>query len=142
MTRALLALLALLLAAPAAAQTDWAARLTEGDVTLRDFRFRSGETLPELRIHYATLGTPRRDARGEIDNAVMVLHGTGGCGPAIPAAAIRRRALRPRPAARPRPLLRHPPRRYRPRPLVQAERRAADALPRITIMTTWSRRSG
>ena len=47
---------------------------------LRDFRFRSGETLAELRIHYATLGTPRRDAPGRIDNAVMVLHGTGGSG--------------------------------------------------------------
>jgi homoserine O-acetyltransferase/O-succinyltransferase len=80
MMRTLLALLFLLLAAPAAAQTDWAARLTEGDVTLGDFRFRSGETLPELRIHYATLGTPHRNARGEIDNAVMVLHGTGGSG--------------------------------------------------------------
>lgn len=79
MTR-LLALLLLLCAAPAAAQTDWAARLTEGDVILPDFRFRSGETLPELRIHYATLGTPHRDARGNIDNAVMVLHGTGGSG--------------------------------------------------------------
>lgn len=78
----LLAFLLLLLfaAAPAAAQSDWAARLTEGDVALRDFRFRSGETLPELRIHYATLGTPHRNARGEIDNAVMVLHGTGGSG--------------------------------------------------------------
>jgi homoserine O-acetyltransferase len=76
----LLALLLLLCAAPAAAQTDWAARLTEGDVILPDFRFRSGETLPELRIHYATLGTPHRDARGNIDNAVMVLHGTGGSG--------------------------------------------------------------
>jgi len=78
--RALLALLFLLLAAPAAAQTDWAARLTEDDVTVRDFRFRSGESLPELRLHYATLGTPHRNARGEIDNAVMVLHGTGGSG--------------------------------------------------------------
>jgi homoserine O-acetyltransferase len=78
--RRLLALLLLLCAAPAAAQTDWAARLTEGDATLPDFRFRSGETLPELRIHYATLGAPHRDARGEIDNAVMVLHGTGGSG--------------------------------------------------------------
>ena len=46
-------------AAPAAAQIDYAARLTEGDVVLRDFRFASGETLPELRIHYATLGTPQ-----------------------------------------------------------------------------------
>jgi len=78
--RALLALFFLLLAAPAAAQTDWVARLTEGDVALSGFRFRSGETLPELRIHYATLGAPRRNAAGEIVNAVMVLHGTGGSG--------------------------------------------------------------
>ena len=70
----------LLLGAPALAQTDYASRLTEGDVVLRDFRFRSGETLPELRLHYATLGTPHRDAQGRIDNAVMVLHGTGGSG--------------------------------------------------------------
>lgn len=78
----LLAFLALLLAAaPATAQqADWAARLTEGDVTVTNFRFRSGETLPALRLHYATLGTPRRNAAGEIDNAVMVLHGTGGSG--------------------------------------------------------------
>jgi len=76
----LLALLLLLCASPAFAQPDWAARLTEGDVTLADFHFRSGETLPALRIHYATLGTPHRDASGHIDNAVMVLHGTGGSG--------------------------------------------------------------
>lgn len=78
--RWLASLFLLLIAAPAAAQTDYAERLTEGDVTLRDFRFASGERLPELRIHYATLGTPRRDAEGRIDNAVMVLHGTGGTG--------------------------------------------------------------
>ena len=78
--RLLALLLALLIAAPAAAQTDWAARLAEGDAVLRDFRFRSGEALPELRMHYATLGTPRRDASGNIVNAVMVLHGTGGSG--------------------------------------------------------------
>ena len=78
----LLLLLALLLAAaPAAAQQpDWASRLTEGDVTLANFRFRSGETLPERRIMHAQLGTPRRDAAGNIVNAVMVLHGTGGSG--------------------------------------------------------------
>lgn len=52
----------------------------EGDVTLKDFRFRSGETLPELRIHYTTLGNPHRNPAGQIDNAVMVLHGTGGTG--------------------------------------------------------------
>ena len=52
----------------------------ERDVTLRNFHFRSGENLPELRMHVATLGTPHRNAAGQIDNAVMVLHGTGGSG--------------------------------------------------------------
>jgi homoserine O-acetyltransferase len=71
----------LLAAAPATAQdSDYAARLKEGDAVLKDFRFASGEHLAELRIHYATLGTPRRDSRGEAINAVMVLHGTGGTG--------------------------------------------------------------
>jgi homoserine O-acetyltransferase len=74
------ALGALLWAAAAAAQADYAARLAEGDAVLRDFRFASGERLPEIRIHYATLGTPRRDAKGAVTNAVMILHGTGGTG--------------------------------------------------------------
>jgi homoserine O-acetyltransferase/O-succinyltransferase len=52
----------------------------EGDVALKGFRFHSGETLPELRMHYTTLGEPHRNAAGVIDNAVMVLHGTGGDG--------------------------------------------------------------
>ena len=52
----------------------------EGDVVLPDFHFGSGETLPALRMHYTTLGAPHRDASGAIDNAVMVLHGTGGTG--------------------------------------------------------------
>jgi homoserine O-acetyltransferase len=53
------------------------------DFTLRDFRFTTGESLPELRVHYRTLGQPRRNARGEIDNAVLVLHGTGGSGASL-----------------------------------------------------------
>ena len=52
----------------------------EGDVSLKDFRFRTGEVLPELRMHYTTFGRPHRNADGQIDNAVMVLHGTGGSG--------------------------------------------------------------
>ena len=64
-------------AAPPAA-SPWPTR--EGDHMVRNFRFRSGETLPELRLHYTTLGTPRRDAQGRVTNAVMVLHGTGGSG--------------------------------------------------------------
>ncbi|MBS0505186.1 MAG: alpha/beta fold hydrolase [Proteobacteria bacterium] len=52
----------------------------EADITLRDFHFASGERLGELRIHYTTLGQPHRNAKGDVDNAVMVLHGTGGTG--------------------------------------------------------------
>ncbi|MBA3898428.1 MAG: alpha/beta fold hydrolase [Sphingomonadaceae bacterium] len=53
---------------------------TEGEFVVKDFAFRSGEHLSRLRLHYTTLGTPHRDAHGRIDNAVMVLHGTGGSG--------------------------------------------------------------
>jgi len=52
----------------------------EGDYIAHDFHFKSGETLPELRLHYRTLGTPRRDANGRVTNAVLILHGTGGWG--------------------------------------------------------------
>ncbi len=50
----------------------------ERDFVVRDFHFASGEVLPEVRIHYATLGAPRRDAKGVVRNAVLILHGTGG----------------------------------------------------------------
>ncbi len=53
---------------------------TQGDFTLRNFSFTSGEVLPELRLHYRTVGEPRRDARGIVRNAVLILHGTGGSG--------------------------------------------------------------
>ena len=50
----------------------------QGDFVVRDFRFKSGEVLPELKLHYATLGTPKKDAKGVVRNAVLILHGTGG----------------------------------------------------------------
>ena len=71
--RHLLALAALLFAAALHAQVP---KESEADFVVKDFRFRSGETLAEVRIHYATLGTLRRTERGT--NAVLVLHGTGG----------------------------------------------------------------
>jgi homoserine O-acetyltransferase len=52
----------------------------EGDFTIPNFRFRSGEMLPELTIHYRTVGTLQRDANGVARNAVLILHGTGGEG--------------------------------------------------------------
>ena len=53
---------------------------TEGDFEMRDFTFTDGSTLPVLRIHYTTLGTPKKDARGVVRNAVLILHGTTGNG--------------------------------------------------------------
>lgn len=50
----------------------------EGDLVIKDFKFESGETLPELRLHYVTLGTPRKDKNGRVVNAVIINHGTGG----------------------------------------------------------------
>jgi homoserine O-acetyltransferase len=51
---------------------------TEGEYVIRDFPFKSGEVLPELRLHYVTLGTPHRSSAGDIDNAILLLHATGG----------------------------------------------------------------
>jgi homoserine O-acetyltransferase len=52
----------------------------EGDYVIKDFKFASGETLPELRLHYTTIGTPARDATGVVRNAVLIMHGTTGNG--------------------------------------------------------------
>ena len=78
MARTWLALCGLLgWASVGAAQTPG---VTEGDFVMKSFRFASGETLPELRVHYRTLGRPRRDAQGIVRNAVLILHGTTGNG--------------------------------------------------------------
>jgi homoserine O-acetyltransferase len=50
------------------------------DQIFANYRFRNGETLPELRLHYATAGTPVRDAKGQITNAVLMLHWTSASG--------------------------------------------------------------
>src|SRR5437899_13021998 len=50
----------------------------EGDYVIKDFAFASGEKLPELRLHYRTLGEPQRDAQGNVTNAILILHSTGG----------------------------------------------------------------
>jgi len=81
---ALIGLLAFTLA-PARAQQPGQPAQTwpapqEGDFIVHNFRFDSGETLPEVRIHYHTLGKPMRDAKGHTTNAVLILHGTGGDG--------------------------------------------------------------
>jgi homoserine O-acetyltransferase/O-succinyltransferase len=53
---------------------------TEADLVTHNFHFRSGEVLPEMKLHYTTFGKPETDANGRVTNAVMILHGTGGSG--------------------------------------------------------------
>jgi homoserine O-acetyltransferase len=52
----------------------------QGVFVVKDFLFKSGERLPEVKIHYYTLGSPQKDASGKVRNAVVILHGTGGTG--------------------------------------------------------------
>src|ERR1700736_4151351 len=66
---------------PAQTRPTWPT--TDGTYTISNFRFGTGETLPELKLHYITLGTPHRGAQGHVDNAVLLLHGTGGDAPSL-----------------------------------------------------------
>ncbi len=60
----------------ARSRTQWP--IVDGTFTIPNFRFGTGEVLPELRLHYITLGQPHLNAGGKVDNAVLLLHGTGG----------------------------------------------------------------
>jgi len=52
----------------------------EGDFRIEDFEFADGEVLPELNLHYTTIGEPKRDRSGKVRNAVLIMHGTTGSG--------------------------------------------------------------
>jgi homoserine O-acetyltransferase/O-succinyltransferase len=73
------ALLLSILDASVASASDYPAP-SEGDYAIRDFKFASGETLPELRLHYRTLGKPEKNSQGKTTNAVLIMHGTTGSG--------------------------------------------------------------
>jgi len=74
----LLAVFYVFVSAVAAAQapSHWPAQ--DGTFVIPNFHFGTGETLPQLRLHYLTLGKPHTDKKGHTDNAVLLLHGTGG----------------------------------------------------------------
>ena len=80
MKRILLAVSLLTIAVTAFAQPAPFPAPVEGDFVARDYVFASGERLPEVKIHYRTVGTPRKDADGVVRNGVLILHGTGGSG--------------------------------------------------------------
>src|SRR5215813_6457556 len=68
------------MAAPALAESIGWPNYREGDFIINDCKFANGETLPELKLHYRTLGTPERNAAGEIVNGVLLLQGNTGTG--------------------------------------------------------------
>jgi homoserine O-acetyltransferase/O-succinyltransferase len=65
------------------------------DFVEHDFHFSDGTSLSDVRIHYVTLGTPRRNAKGEVTNAVLLLHGTTGTGKAFLTPLMRRELFAP-----------------------------------------------
>ncbi len=73
-------LFSLVLLFAVAAQAAPYAEPVHGDFLLHDFRFSNGESLPEVRMHYFTLGKPAHDSAGRVTNAVLLLHGTNGRG--------------------------------------------------------------
>src|SRR5438067_11636273 len=73
------AAMVLLAASPGLAHTQWPNQRA-GDFVIKDFRFASGETIAELKLHYVTRGTEKRNAAGDIVNGVVLLHGTSGSG--------------------------------------------------------------
>lgn len=56
---------------------------TAGEYRIKEYCFASGEALPEVLIHYRTFGKPNRDPQGKVQNAVLILHGTGGDGESL-----------------------------------------------------------
>jgi homoserine O-acetyltransferase/O-succinyltransferase len=74
--RLVLILLIATVLAKAQTHTQWPAQ--DGNYVIPNYHFGSGESIAELKLHYLTLGQPHRDAAGHTDNAVLLLHGTGG----------------------------------------------------------------
>jgi homoserine O-acetyltransferase len=69
-------------ATPALAEpenTHWP-NYQEGDFTISNYKFASGETLPQLNLHYRTFGSAERNSAGEIVNGVLLLQGNTGTG--------------------------------------------------------------
>jgi homoserine O-acetyltransferase len=73
-----LILLTLLATISSSAQTPTKWPTQDGTYIIKSFQFASGESIPVLKLHYLTLGKIHRNPAGHVDNAVLLLHGTGG----------------------------------------------------------------
>jgi homoserine O-acetyltransferase len=78
-TLALAGALALAAGSASAAESPWPS-VREGDFIVRDYTFKSGQSLPEVKLHYRTLGAAKRNAAGQIVNGVLLLQGNTGTG--------------------------------------------------------------
>ncbi len=116
---------------PAAPASAWPT--VDGTVALPNFRFGTGETLPELKLHYLTLGAPHRNAAGHVDNAVLLLHGTGGNAHSLLNPLFSNVLFGPGSAARHHQVLPYSARRHRPWRKLEALRRPARPLPRLRL---------
>jgi homoserine O-acetyltransferase len=131
------ALAAALIATPvpalaAADNTNWP-NYREGDFVIADYRFTSGETLAELKLHYRTLGTAERNAAGEIVNGVLLLQGNTGTGANWLRPSLADELFKPGQPFGCRPLFHHYPGRARPRRIEQAFRRAQGQVPALRL---------
>ncbi|MDP1836238.1 MAG: alpha/beta fold hydrolase [Chlamydiales bacterium] len=63
--------------------TTKATLVQSANFVIPDYLFRNGERLSNVKIHYYTLGTPKRNAQGDVINAVLLLHWTGASGQAL-----------------------------------------------------------
>ncbi len=59
--------------------TNWPG-YQEGDYAVNNYKFASGESLPEVKLHYRTIGTAKKNAAAEVVNAVLLLQGNTGTG--------------------------------------------------------------
>ena len=139
MNRRMILPLLLLLTIGASAQTQNATRApnypqpVEGDFVIRDFKFDSGETLPELKLHYRTVGELKRDASGRRQQRRSYPARHGRLGRRLSFEPVRRRALRLRTVPRRDEVFHHPARRRRPRPIVEAQQRIARAISALRL---------
>ncbi len=111
----------------------------EGDFVVRNYVFRSGETLPELKLHYRTLGTAKRDAAGKIVNGVLLLQGNTGTGANWLRPSLADELFGPGQPLDATRIFHDHAGRARARRVEQALRRAAGEISRVTATMTWSR---
>ncbi len=129
----ILAALLPLTATPSHAQATTVPAGTEADYVIRDFHFKSGESLPDLRIHYVTFGKPERDNNGRATNAVLILHGTSGSSRSLLNPVFAGVLFAAGRSARYQRYYVDRSRQHRPRKIQQAERRPARQISAIRL---------